>query len=164
VTKGGFAELGGEAGRRRAFAPGGEMAKLLEPRRIFAIASDTVFVHAGILPALAPKMTALDEEARAWVAHGGDEPAALTDDDGPLWTRFFAGDDGPEMCAAVAQTLKILQVKRMVVAHTVQDSGITSACGGTLWRIDVGLASEYGGPLQLLEIDGANVRVLKPGR
>jgi hypothetical protein len=161
VTKGGFREFGGKDARAEAFSPGGAMAKLLEPRHIFTIVGSTVFVHAGILPEYASRMTALDDEARAWVAHGGDEPEALTDDDGPLWTRFFAGDDDDEMCDVLDKTLAALKVKRMVVAHTVQDDGITSACDGRLWRIDVGLASEYGGPMQLLEITGDHVRVLK---
>jgi hypothetical protein len=49
----------------------------------------------------------------------------------------------------------------MVVGHTVQPHGITSACDGTLWRIDVGLATYYGGPIQVLElVPGAPPRVV----
>jgi hypothetical protein len=40
----------------------------------------------------------------------------------------------------------------MVVGHTVQNQGITSACDGALWRIDVGLARLYGGPIEVLEL------------
>jgi hypothetical protein len=40
----------------------------------------------------------------------------------------------------------------MVVGHSVQDHGITSACGDTVWRIDVGLARLYGGPIEVLEL------------
>ena len=45
----------------------------------------------------------------------------------------------------------------MVVGHTVQQQGITSACDGKLWRIDVGLAEVYGGPIEVLEVRRAAV-------
>jgi hypothetical protein len=51
------------------------------------------------------------------------------------------------------------------VGHTVQDHGITSACGDTLWRIDVGLARRYGGPIEVLElVPGAPPKVLRGTR
>ncbi len=40
----------------------------------------------------------------------------------------------------------------MVVGHTVPPHGITSACDDKLWRIDVGLGKEYGGPIEVLEL------------
>jgi hypothetical protein len=59
--------------------------------------------------------------------------------------------------------LGALGAKRMVVGHTVQQRGITDACEGTLWRIDVGLAAYYGGPIEVLEIAG-EPRVLRGTR
>ena len=43
-------------------------------------------------------------------------------------------------------------VKRIVVGHTVQSQGINSVCDGAVWRIDVGLAKHYQGPIQVLEV------------
>ena len=40
-------------------------------------------------------------------------------------------------------------VKRMVVGHTVQQH-LNSQCDGALWRIDVGLAKLYDGPIEVL--------------
>ena len=51
----------------------------------------------------------------------------------------------------------------MVVGHTVQEKGITSACDGKLWRIDVGLAKGYGGPIEVLEVS-ETPRVLRGTR
>jgi hypothetical protein len=49
----------------------------------------------------------------------------------------------------------------MVIGHTVQESGVSSACGGKVWRIDVGLSSYYGRkPAQVLEIVGDRVAPL----
>ena len=56
----------------------------------------------------------------------------------PFWTPF----------AVLAR----LGGTRMIVGHTPQRGGITSDCGGKLWRIDVGLAAHYGGVIEVLEI------------
>jgi hypothetical protein len=67
-------------------------------------------------------------------------------------------------CAALGRVLDALQVKRMVVGHTVQKS-ITSACADRVYRIDVGLSRYYGnGPIQVLEIEGNTVRPLSAPR
>ncbi len=49
----------------------------------------------------------------------------------------------------------------MVVGHTVQRQGVNSACGRGVWRIDVGLSRYFGGPIQVLEIRGDDVTVLR---
>ena len=51
----------------------------------------------------------------------------------------------------------------MVVGHTVQREGITSACDEKVWRIDVGLARLYKGKPAVLEIRGDTVRKLGEG-
>jgi hypothetical protein len=51
--------------------------------------------------------------------------------------------------------------KRMVVGHTVQRGGITSACDDRVWRIDVGLSRFYGGDTEVLEITGDTVKKLR---
>lgn len=63
-------------------------------------------------------------------------------------------------CAELRECLRMLGAKRLVVGHTVQ-SAINCACGGAVYRIDVGLSSAMGGaPPQVLEIDDGRVRVL----
>jgi hypothetical protein len=86
----------------------------------------------------------------------------MTADEGPVWTRALGLD--PVDCDAVKHALAKLDVKRMVVGHTVQKT-INAACDGTVWRIDVGLAKLYGGPIEVLElVDGAEPKVLKGTR
>ncbi len=64
----------------------------------------------------------------------------------------------------VATSLRAMGVSRMVVGHTVQPA-ITSACDGTVWRIDVGLSKHYGGPIEVLElVPGAAPKVLRGTR
>ena len=80
-----------------------------------------------------------------------------------MWTRAAGGPSVD--CAVVRAALAALQVKRMVVGHTVQDHGITSACDDALWRIDVGLSKRYGGPIEVLElVPGAPPKVLAGAR
>ena len=58
--------------------------------------------------------------------------------------------------------LSVLGASRVVIGHTVQERGINAACGGRVWRVDVGLSQAMmSAPSQALEIrrDGG-VRVL----
>ena len=70
----------------------------------------------------------------------------------------------PVDCAVVNKALTALGVARMVVGHTVQPQ-ITSACDGAVWRIDVGLGKNYGGPIEVLElVPGVPPKVLRGTR
>ena len=64
----------------------------------------------------------------------------MLSDSAPIWSRDYS-EDVPlrGKCDELGRVLGALGAKRMVVGHTVQKNGITSACGGRVWRIDVGL-------------------------
>jgi hypothetical protein len=123
-----------------------------------------VFSHAGVLGDWVRRVDEVNQAARCWLdGQAGEPPAALTSDDSPVWTRAAGGADVD--CAQVAAVLAALGVRRMVVGHTVQDGGITSACDGALWRIDVGLARRYGGPIEALElVPGAPPKIRRGSR
>jgi len=164
VTTDGFADYGGESARLTAFAPGGALARQLAERHLYAIVGDTLFVHGGITPAdLDIGLDVLDQEVRAWLSGARvDPPRVLTDPSSMVWTRIYGGASDVD-CDSVKTVLARLGLKRMVVGHTVQPH-INSACGGHLWRIDVGLSHYYGGPREVLAIDGAQVQVLREQR
>lgn len=150
-----------EAARARlaALTPGGPYAKVMAGQNYAAVVGDTVYVHGGIRPGYADGIPADQPAARCWLDGAGTPPpAALTDNDGPLWDRSYALADAD--CAALDRALAELGVARMVVGHTVQPSGISSACDGKVWRIDVGLAKLYGGPHQALELTAAGPKIL----
>jgi hypothetical protein len=163
VTPGGRRDFGGD--RQRALDPGGAWAKRLATRNVVAIVGDTVFSHAGVLPDWAAQVDAVNLSTRCWLdgqAGGpGDPPAALTSEDSPVWTRAYGM--AKVDCAQLDEALAKLGAKRMVVGHTPQESGINSMCDGKLWRIDVGMSSAYGGPIQVLEL-ADEARVLKGTR
>lgn len=154
-----FAEVPAPARARvAALAPGGPYARILAGQNLAVVVGDTAFVHGGVRPGKAAALPDDIARARCWLAGDGAPPSALTDDDGVLWDRSFAGAS-PD-CAALSLALAELGVARMVVAHTPQPAGVSSACDGKVWRVDVGLARYYGGPSQALELTAAGPRVL----
>ena len=80
--------------------------------------------------------------------------------DGPVWSRHYSQDPDGDDCELLATTLEQLGAARMIVGHTVQSGGISSACNERVWRIDTGMSAFYGGKVQVLEIRGGEVSVL----
>jgi hypothetical protein len=150
-------------GRAAAFAPGGSYASLLAGRSFVAKVGDSVFVHGGILPKhLDYGLDRMNDEVDAWLAGKRPEPPApLVAEDGPVWTRAYSSEEDAPDCVDLDAALAQLGAKRMVVGHTVQHRGINAACRDHVWRIDVGLSKYYGGPVQVLEIRGDAVQVLR---
>ncbi len=154
-----------QRGRGAAFAPGGPYAVMLADRPIVMKVGDNLFVHGGVLPKhVTYGLDKMNDEVRAWLL--GKEsraPQIAVADDGPVWSRAYSAAPGKEECAQLDAALSSLGAKRMVMGHTVQRNGVTSGCDAKAWRVDVGLSHYYGGPVQVLEIKGDTVTVLKEG-
>lgn len=149
-------------GRVHALFAGGSYAHRLAQHAVIAIVGDTIFSHAGVIGSWVARIDEVNQASRCWLDGQATTPSpALTSDDSPVWTRAIGGD-APD-CAAVATALASLGLKRMVIGHTPQPHGITSACNDTLWRIDVGLSKHYGGPIEVLELAPAP-KILKGTR
>jgi hypothetical protein len=167
VTPGAFASFRdfGDGGRAAAFHPGARYAAMLAGRPVMQKVGDTVFVHGGILPKhVRYGLDRLNDEVDAWLGgQRAEPPAPLVEEDGPLWTRVYSDPSKAPHCNDLGEALAELGAKRMVVGHTVQERGITSACDGRVWRIDVGMSRAFGGPIQVLELVGDGVTVLREG-
>jgi hypothetical protein len=151
-------------GRAAAFLPGsGPYAMMIASRPIIHRIGGTMFVHGGILPKhVTFGIDRINDETRAWLlGKASAPPRVLTQEDGPIWTRAYSAAPGPEDCATLTDVLRSLGAKRIVMGHTVQRNGINPACDGKAWRIDVGMAKFFQGPIQDLELRGDEVRVLK---
>ena len=126
------------------------------------IVGDTLFVHGGVLPKhVQYGLARINRETQAWLR--GDAPVprdVVLSQDSPVWTRRYSVAPDAAACAELRQALEAASVRRMVVAHTVHDEGITSYCDDAVWVVDVGMSAHYGGPTQALEIRGQAVRVL----
>ncbi len=142
-----------ERSRMAALGPGGVYAKWLAAHAVIAIVGDTVFSHAGVLGDWVTRIEDVNQSSRCWLdgqVAGDGPPPTLTSDDSPVWTRAVGLESAD--CGQVKTALAAMGVKRMVVGHTVQSRGINALCDGAVWRIDVGLAKVYGGPIEVLEL------------
>lgn len=146
-------------GRVAAFRPGGPYANILAEHEMVFQLDGTVFVHGGLIPLYANLgVDRINELTSAWMRGETPEPSTIQGEECPIWSRHFSNETDDDDCALLEETLEMLDAQRMVVGHTVQDTGITSACDGRVWRVDVGLADYYGGSTQVLEIVGDRVR------
>jgi hypothetical protein len=156
--------------RAAAFLPGGAYALELAKRDVVAVVGDSVFVHGGLLPDhVRYGVDRINLESRAWMRGDGSQrraPEAVAGPTAPVWVRDYSLDPvSPRACEMLGQVLESLRVTRMVVGHTVQSQGISTACDDRVYRIDVGLARYYGkNPVQVLEIDGIEIRILSAAR
>lgn len=151
-----------QRGRVAAFRPGGAEAMRLAEHPVVLVLDGTVFVHGGLEPEFAALgVDAINAGVAAWMRGEGPPPSAIQGEDTPIWSRDYSNDTDSADCATLARSLELLQAERMVVGHTVQPEGVTSACDGRVWRVDVGLADYYGGPTEVLEIVGDRVTVLR---
>ncbi|RLA63837.1 MAG: calcineurin [Epsilonproteobacteria bacterium] len=153
----------GQKGRSIAFFPGGQVSNILSNHNVAVIVGDSVFVHGGILPKWAKYgISKINQETRAFLKGKiPNVPNGIYTNDGLLWSRHFSLNTGPANCELLKESLKILGVKRMIVAHTVQLDGINNACDEMVWRVDVGMSHFYGGQAQALEIRGNQINILK---
>lgn len=145
-----------------AFRPGGPYARLLSRRNVVVQVGRSVFIHGGLLPQhLAYGVERLNAETRAWLRGEAPRPDEILAKPSPVWSRHYSDEVDAEDCAMLAEVLEAMGADRMVVGHTVQDDGVTSYCDDRVWCIDVGMAEAYGGPVEVLEIRGDTVTVLR---
>jgi hypothetical protein len=151
--------------RGAALMPGGPYARKLAAFPVVLRIGDTVFVHGGVVPRWARYgVERINQEVRQWLLGLAPQPdSALGVDDGDrvMWTRQFSANVTAEDCALLKESLRILGAKRMIVAHTVHPE-ITARCDEEVWAVDVGMSRAYGGQVQVLEIVGDRLRVLRP--
>ncbi len=148
-----------QRGRVAAFRPGGPYATILSEHLVVLELEGNIFVHGGVLPEYAEDgLDRINEETSAWMMGEGPDPYDRRRRGSPVSSRHYSDETGSAECALLEQALALLGAERMIVAHTVQDEGINSACDGRVWRVDVGLADYYGGSPEVLEIIGDSVR------
>jgi len=157
VTRGDVMSFGGLYTRKREFALTGKYGKLLrEEMNTTMIIDDTLFVHAGLNTAYAKAgVDQINNYVHYILQNYPAEQlfyATVFGNDGPFWTRLMALGEEEYTCEELDSVLEILEVKRMVVGHTVQENGrINTRCKGKLIMIDVGLSEFYGGNFAYLE-------------
>jgi hypothetical protein len=148
--------------RMAALLPGRPYAMLLAERSLILQVGENVFVHGGVLPEhVEYGIDRVNEETRAWLRGETERPEFLSGSESPQWTRLYSDQPDSMACVVLHQVLDSLDATRIIVSHTIQEEGITSHCDGAVWCIDVGMAAAYGGPVEVLEIQGDSIRVLR---
>jgi hypothetical protein len=158
----------GVLARRDLFLPGGEMALRMAKNPTVLQVGDTVFAHAGIdMRVVEYGFQALNDDVAAWMAGVKKTPPNMVlEEKGVVWTREYGGADAgvtaeASACRRLGEALDAVGAKRLVVGHTPQQGGVSSGCGGRLWRSDVGVSRGiYGAKPQVIEIVNGRVRVL----
>lgn len=153
--------------RAAAFLPGGPYAQQLATRNVIVKVGDNLFAHGGVREShIEYGIERLNRETAQWMNGRGSAPALLQSEQGPIWTRVYSEPQPQsQACQELERVLKRTEAKRLVVGHTVQREGVTSACDGRVYRIDVGLASYYGGEhIQVLQVAPGAPRILSEAR
>ena len=149
-------------GRAAALRPGGPYARQLARRNVVAIVGRNVFVHGGVRPEhLALGLEQINAQTQAWLRGDAPQPPWLNQKESPTWVRDYSDEPDGDDCAQLAAVLAALDCDRMFMGHTVQPGGVTSYCAGQAWCLDTGASAHYGGPLEVVEICGDRVRVLR---
>ena len=182
VTEGGFADFQdavviteedslllayepAQRARVAAFRPGSPFAQLLAERPVILVIDGNVFVHGGVLPMhLDYGIERLNREVSDWLLGKGEPPEFIHTRESPTWTRNYSDEADSNDCLQLEEVLERMGASRMIVGHTVQEDGITPACEGKVWCIDSGISEYYGRRIEVLEIDGDRVRILRDAK
>ena len=164
-------KAGGEA-RMSALQPGGPIAqRFFASHPVVLQVGQSVFVHGGLLPQHVDYgLERINSESRQWLLGQGGRygPEFLQGRDAVVWSRHYSLEEAKCECDTLREALaKVPGASRMVVGHTVQQpEGINSACGGRVWRVDVGMSKGVADAVpEVLEIlNDSTVRRLREGR
>ena len=152
---------------RYQFGPKGTYGKWITSHRAVVKINDAIYLHGGISPRYA-SMTVdqINEMIRAELS----DLTKITDkspvvaEDGPLWYRGLAQDEGAAMEAHVNQVLATHGIKRIVIGHTPTAGAVIPRFDGKVVVIDVGLTATYGGHRACLVQEGASLYAIHRGQ
>lgn len=151
---------------RIAFGPKGTYGKWIRSHNAMVKINDTVYLHGGISPRYASAPVSGINEMIA--AELNDltkmkEGSPVTAEDGPLWYRGLAQDEGAAIAAHVDQVLATHGVKRIVIGHTPTGGAIIPRFGGKVIVIDAGMNAVYGSNRAVLLLEGGNAYAIHRG-
>ncbi|MGO9261574.1 MAG: metallophosphoesterase [Bryobacteraceae bacterium] len=134
--------------QRIQFGPKGTYGKWIRSHDTIVKINDAIYLHGGISPRCATMPLSQINETIA--AELGDvtkikDGSLVTAEDGPLWYRGLAQDEGDAIEAHVNKVLASYGVKRIVIGHTPTAGAVIPRFDGKVVQIDVGLSAVYGG-------------------
>ncbi|MCX6628163.1 MAG: metallophosphoesterase [Candidatus Solibacter sp.] len=152
---------------RFGFGPKGTYGKWIRSHLTVVKINDTLYLHGGISPRYASvpwtrinEMVAAELNDLTTIKEG----SPVTAEDGPLWYRGMAQDEGADISAHVDQVLATQGVKRVVIGHTPTGGAIVPRFGGKVIVIDAGLTAVYGGNRAALLLEGDSAYAIHRGQ
>ncbi|KAF5768153.1 putative calcineurin-like phosphoesterase domain, ApaH type [Helianthus annuus] len=147
--------------RLAALTPKGPIAaRFLSKNLTVLVVGESVFVHGGILPEQVDYgLEQINNDVRDWITGLKDN---LSSDfrntlNTIVWMRKFSKISVADRdCSRLEHALATIPgVRRMIMGHTIQTSGINTVCVGKAVRIDVGMSKGcINGLPEVLEICG----------
>uniref|UniRef100_A0A5B6ZMD1 Calcineurin-like phosphoesterase domain-containing protein n=1 Tax=Davidia involucrata TaxID=16924 RepID=A0A5B6ZMD1_DAVIN len=154
--------------RIAALRPNGPISsRFLSKNLTVVVVGESVFVHGGLLPKhVFYGLERINEEVRDWISGLKEKVSSdlVRERDSVVWLRKFS--DGLARncdCDTLEHVLGTIPgAKRMIMGHTIQQSGINGGCDNRAIRIDVGMSKGCGNRLpEVLEINGkSELRIL----
>ncbi|XP_055820030.1 shewanella-like protein phosphatase 2 [Solanum dulcamara] len=146
--------------RIAALRPKGPISeRFLSRNQTVVVVGDSVFVHGGLLPKHVDYgFENVNEEVRDWICglKGRVSRDLVRGKDSIVWLRKFSNELAKDCdCSTLEHVLATIPgAKRMIMGHTIQESGINGVCNNQAIRIDVGMSKGCTNGLpEVLEID-----------
>ncbi|KAL4297827.1 hypothetical protein GQ457_12G002880 [Hibiscus cannabinus] len=154
--------------RIAALRPDGPISRrFLANNLTVLVVGDSVFVHGGLLAEHVDYgLQRINEEVRDWIngSMGGRAPQYCRGRNAVVWLRKFSDELAKNCdCSLLEHVLATIPgAKRMIMGHTIQETGINGVCDYRAIRIDVGMSKGCGNGLpEVLEINkDSGLRVL----
>lgn len=154
VSPNGLKAFGGRIGRKRMFAPGGQMSQMMGLSR-FAILkiNDVLFVHGGINNYISNNYTLnqINYLMRLYLMGQGslinnkEFQKLFINGDSLLWNRKYSTTKMTRsQCIGLSKMLRRYNANILTIGHSPQEQGINSDCNGKVWRIDTGVSEAFG--------------------
>ncbi|KAL5724493.1 Synaptotagmin-like protein 2 [Ranunculus cassubicifolius] len=151
--------------RVAALRPNGPIStRFLSGNSTVLVVGESVFVHGGLLEEhVNYGLDRINEEMKDWIngLKGRFSPGFARGKNSMVWLRNFS--DKVCDCASLQHVLATIPgAKRMIMGHTIQETGINGVCDNSAIRIDVGMSKGCGnGYPEVLEIIGnSRLRIL----
>ncbi|KAJ8538541.1 hypothetical protein K7X08_027762 [Anisodus acutangulus] len=146
--------------RIAALRPNGPISeRFLSKNQTVIVVGDSVFVHGGLLTKHVDYgLEKVNEEVRDWIrgVKGRVSRDLVRGRNSIVWLRKFSNELAKDCdCSLLEHVLATMPgAKRMIMGHTIQESGINGICDNKAIRIDVGMSKGCTNGLpEVLEID-----------
>jgi hypothetical protein len=151
---------------RTEYRSQGTYGKWIRSHNAIVKINDTIYLHGGISPRyVSMPLKQINETIAGELSDLAaiNKEGPVMGEDGPLWYRGLADDNGPAIAAHVDRVLAAYGVKRIVIGHTPTPGAVIPRFEGKVIRIDVGMSAVYGSHRACFLLEGDKVYAIHRG-